>query len=330
MIYQGLITQRFPSLEHIKYPASKDPPPQTVSPANQGLSRKASVTPSSAAGMQPVVHNRTMSPSIVPSDSEDQRRAMSPLSTNSTKPPNGVIQQSFTPNGPINGRGKSDTRRRDDDESYGTDEGMDGGATTESYGNKERVRAMSPEQGVQQARAKSPGQFSAGGGPGSRAVSPNGDVYGSHPPNIAGVTMNAINGIGGRSSPAVFERSKTPSDNLHGNNAPGSPAPVVNGFVRPASRTGNGSVGNVAADLVRDLKSKDAELENVKKQMEWMKEALGSASKAGFTHASLEGNLEDEAGQDTEIALKFKRFKAQVQVCPDALLLLLKCDFILV
>ncbi|KAG6870338.1 hypothetical protein C0993_004791, partial [Termitomyces sp. T159_Od127] len=117
-----------------------------------------------------------------------------------------------------------------------------------------------------------------------------------------GVTISAVNGVGGRSSPAVdSNRTKTPTDNMShygtsnssNNNLPGSPVPAINGFGslhhRPGSRTGaGGSVGNVTAELSRDLRAKEVELEGVKKQVVWMREALGKATKAGFAYADLE------------------------------------------
>ncbi|KAF5385147.1 hypothetical protein D9615_001363 [Tricholomella constricta] len=304
--------------KHIKYPASKDPPPQAVQPSAQGLQRKpsANATPAQPPTVTQLANSapnsRSMSPSTVPSDTEDPRRAMSPAGTRSIKPTNGIAQQPFP-----NSKGKPPTRpRRDDDDALGTDDGFDG-ATNESHGTRERERTMSPDQ---QARAKSPAQ-SVGGGSGSRAVSPNGDVYTvQQQPNMVGVTMSAINGVGGRASPAVMERdrTKTPTDAFYaGGNQPGSPAPGVNGFThhRPGSRTGgSGSVGNVTADLIRDLKAKEVELEGVKRQMAWMKEALAKASKSGFAYADVElGDEREDGGQNVEMAMKFKQFKAQIQ-----------------
>lgn len=106
------------------------------------------------------------------------------------------------------------------------------------------------------------------------------------------------------------ERTKTPTEALH--NTSGTPA--VNGSVRPHSRTGNGSVGNVAADLLRDLKAKEAELEGAKKQLAWMREGLGKASRAGYIFMDRDGIQEEGEGQSTELALRFKQFKAQIQV----------------
>ncbi|KAG5651610.1 hypothetical protein H0H81_008070 [Sphagnurus paluster] len=310
--------------KHIKYPASKDPPPGTVQPSSQGLQRKASSNP---AVMQPpavtqlanaMPNGRSMSPSTVPSDTEDPRRAMSPNGTRSIKPVNGIPQQPFA-----NGKAKAPTRpRREDDDPLGTDDGMDGAATSDSHGTRERERErmVSPDQ-LQRERAKSP---AGGGASGSRAVSPNGDAYGAvqqQQPNLVGVTMNAINGVGGRASPAVMERERakaqTPTDVYGGGNTSGSPAPALNGFVhqRAQSRTGGGgSVGNATADLIRDLKAKEAELEGAKKQMVWMKEVLAKASKAGFAYADIELNEEHQGSEENvEMAMKFKQFKAQIQ-----------------
>jgi hypothetical protein len=96
-------------------------------------------------------------------------------------------------------------------------------------------------------------------------------------------------------------------------------------------------VGNVAADLVRDLKAKDVEMDSLKRQMAWMKEALGRATKAGFVPVAeregngsptsfdgvnplgpngvLNGGIEDAGNASyAELALKFKQFRAYMQV----------------
>ncbi|KAG6911578.1 hypothetical protein DXG01_011881 [Tephrocybe rancida] len=319
--------------KHIKYPASKDPPPTTVPPSAQGLNRKLSSTAATLQQQQqqqaPTANGsaRPMSPA----DTDDARRAMSPASR-ALKPTssNGPSPQSQAPaNGSI--KGKPARPRREDSE----DDALDA-ATSESHGTTTttRERTMSPDQGRESARgdrAKSPAAYSVATG-GSRAVSPNGDAYGApppQPPNMVGVTMSAINGVGGRASPAVVgDRTKTPteigaaaayygsvsSNNGSSGNLPGSPAPGANGFHhRPGSRTGGGgSVGDVAADLVRDLKTKEAELEGVRKQVAWMREALGKAARAGFAYADVELGEEREDG-NVEMALKFKQFKAQIQ-----------------
>jgi hypothetical protein len=215
------------------------------------------------------------------------------------------------------------------------------GDETDSNAGEEResTRAMTPDQVVLAAvgqRARSPTVTSTG--PGSRAVSPtNGLIYPveqQQAPNM----MAAVNGIAnagvtGRSSPVVGDRKGSePLVNPHaGSN---TPSPTANGF-RPGSRNGHvghghhggsvgggGSVSNVTADLIRDLKVKDMELEGAKRQINWMKEALGKATKAGFVYVGRSGSplVEDrdegqEEGGNKELLLKFKQFKAQMQVC---------------
>ena len=209
----------------------------------------------------------------------------------------------------MNGRSKIPVRpRRKDDDFSETDNGSDA-PTVESY---VRERAISPNQVVQaEARARSPSQ----GGLGSRAVSPNGTDQG--PPSMIGVTMGNFN-LPGRSSPAV-DRSKYPADAFYN---PRSGSPLVNGYVRPPSRTGtgNGSVSNVTADLLKEIKVKDTEMESAKKQIMWMKEALSKATKMGYVYAEREeidspSSSEGVPGSEhAELVFKFKSFKAQIQV----------------
>lgn len=237
---------------------------------------------------------------------------------------NGMAPQPFA----MNPKGKAPMRpRREDDDVAGTDDGMDA-STSESYSHRER--AMSPEQQNRQQqqaqqRAKSPQQ----GGTASRTVSPNGEMYDARqPPNMASVM--GINGsatgrgspaVTGRMSPApgraspVVDRSRSQADTYPGSQN-GSPA--LNGvFPR-----GNGSVGSVAADLVRDLKAKDAELDGLKRQMTWMKEALSKAAKAGYVLSDKQGavDLVSDGGIDAsmedraELLFKFKQFRAEMQV----------------
>ncbi|KAG6832512.1 hypothetical protein H0H92_000141 [Tricholoma furcatifolium] len=301
--------------KHIKYPPSKDPPPATVQGAASNLSRKpsANATPAPTPTPQPTNGNaRPLSPSTSTPDSEDARRgAMSPSNNRAVKP-NGTqpYPVNLTSNGSVKGRPARPRREDSEEDAFDT-------ATNESHGTTmTRERTVSPDQQVRD-RAKSPG---------SRAVSPNGDTYApQQPPNMVGV-MNGVAG-GGRVSPAVDrdrDRTKTPteqSNNGSTTNLPGSPQ--INGFGRPGSRAGGGhggsagaggggSVSNVAADLVRDLRAKEVELEGAKKQVAWMREALGRAAKAGFAYADV-GVSEDKEDGNVEMALKFKHFKAQIQ-----------------
>ncbi|KDR85383.1 hypothetical protein GALMADRAFT_1324087 [Galerina marginata CBS 339.88] len=299
--------------KNIKYPPEDGSrPPAAVPPANQNNSRNLSITNTNAQnGPTSNATARSMSPSVA------QERAISPSGGRSQQP-NGVVQQALTNVAVANGKAKAPVRPKREDED--TDDGYD---------------MVSSESYQTQTRAKSPAQMSTT----SRAVSP--PLNGTQAPNMMAVSMG-INGVTGRSSPAitgrgsplpgraspVVDRSRAMGGGGNGEtyqNGVNNPSPTINGFVRPPSRTGNGgSVGNVTADLIRDLKAKDVELDSVKRQMAWMKEALTKATRAGFVHTDREGTPEvfmsntasSEDGNDSkyaELAIKFKQFKAQVQ-----------------
>ena len=250
----------------------------------------------------PSINGRSMSPSVAP------ERAISPSGRT-----DGVSQQTFS-NSVIAGNVKGNRtpiRPERGDGDYGAQEDGYDMVSSESFGVRERT--VSPDQ---QSRAKSPAQSVA-----SRAVSPS-SIAGHAPPNIIGVSM----GINGRSSPAVTGRASPLAGRASpvverprpGGEGYSAAAPQTNGFT-PASRNGNNSVGNVAADLVRDLKAKDAELDSVRKQMVWMKEALAKATRAGYVQTDREGSpdiADNDAKESryTELAVKFKQFRAQMQV----------------
>lgn len=165
-----------------------------------------------------------------------------------------------------------------------------------------RESAVSPDGG----RAKSPALA-------SRAVSPAHvvDVYdpAGAQASLASVMM-ARNGTGARSpSPTVVDRSKAPIDTFY---KPASP--TVNGFTK-------GSTGNITADLIRDLKDREAELEAMKKKESWMKAALLKAERSGFIYAESEEELSSRADDDdidgrkvTEMVINLKQLKAKIQV----------------
>lgn len=294
--------------EHIKYPPPDAP----------GLDRKSAAPTQSHQPSQ--INGRPMSPEV-----EDLRnRTMSPT--------NGMPQQALA----SNNKGKAPVRPRREDEV--TDEGIDTG-TAESFSHREHAASPDQHQVRQQQQPQQRGK-SPQSGSNSRTVSPNGDLHESRQqPNIVGVIGGQVgtNGSGrgspaiaermspaagntGRSSPAIVDRSRSQSDTYAGSQN-GSPSPN-GGFPRI-----NGSVGSVAADLVKDLKSKDAELDSLKRQMSWMKEALSKATKAGYilsdrqatsdsiSHGGFDSSIDDRG----ELLLKFKQFRAEVQVtyfCP--------------
>ncbi|KAJ7706377.1 hypothetical protein B0H17DRAFT_1156675 [Mycena rosella] len=287
--------------KHIKYPITP------VQPPVQGVARKTSLNPAPIQLANAANGVRSMSPSIPPgADPEDPRRAMSPANARN-KPPNGM--SNGMSNGISNGKGKGPVRPRREDDDGNPDDSMD-------EAPRERERTTSPEQMAPPAatasiRAKSPA-FSV------RAVSPpNGPNGGdSQPPSMVGVSMALNNLGGGRGSPAI-DRSRPPPDAFY-NATPGSPTGGNSHFGHGSRQ---GSVNNVTSDLLKDLKAKEMELEGVKRQMAWMKEALAKASKSGYVYVDRDGGQEDVNGgmegsgdaRSAELALKFKQFRAQMQ-----------------
>ncbi|RPD82328.1 hypothetical protein L226DRAFT_556194 [Lentinus tigrinus ALCF2SS1-7] len=271
--------------KHIKYPDSSKPPPTA---ANGRKSVGAQPVQARPSGDTPN-GIRDGSPAYEPmSDSEDVRRAVSPTGRQKT---NGVPPQS------ISGKGKG--KMRDDE--------FDGESSPETTEAAVAMResAVSPDN----ARAKSPT------GPASRATSPaqgvtTSDVYDPAGPqaSLASVMMSR-NGLGARSPSPVVDRSKAPLDAFY---KPASP--TVNGFAKP------GSTGNLTADLIRDLKDKEAEVEALKKKEAWMKAALMKAERSGFIYAESEEELSSRADDDdidgrkvTEMVINLKQLKAKIQ-----------------
>jgi hypothetical protein len=85
-----------------------------------------------------------------------------------------------------------------------------------------------------------------------------------------------------------------------------------------------GSTSNIAADLVRDLRTKDAELETLRKRETWMRAALSKASKAGFSWTDIPVDDADDIKATEsenadikkllELAFKLKQDRASLQV----------------
>ncbi|KAH7930533.1 hypothetical protein BV22DRAFT_1124814 [Leucogyrophana mollusca] len=293
--------------KHIKYPdSSKAPPGQSASKAQQMQQAPSTQGGSTANGV------RSMSPNgPANADVEAVRRAISPPGSRpGTRTPNGMPAQS-SPN-----KGKAPMRpRREDDDPLGTDDGhtTDTGATAESVS---RDRAPSPEQG----RARSPNSF---GVVATRSMSPasqtGGDVYGSaQAPNLASVAMSMNGALAARSPSPIVDRSKPPLDAFY---QPSNGSPMVNGYGHAQGKFG--STGNVTADLIRDYKAKEMEVEMLKKREGWMKAALLKASRAGFVHAEEEDmevedlrlgdSMDDENKKVADMVLNFKHFKTQIK-----------------
>ncbi|KAJ8083785.1 hypothetical protein AAF712_000706 [Marasmius tenuissimus] len=274
--------------------------------------------------------SRSLSPTGTNNDStEDLRQRAASPQGRSIKPANGITNQPFPVSGGSiggggagmagGGKGKAPMRppRRDDliDEADPI--------TRPSTDRDPNQRAMTPDQVVLAAvgqRAKSPTQ------PGSRAVSPTG---GRESP----MQMQPLAVVNGRASPL---------QNPFGM----SPPPTQNGFIPPThpghQRSLGGSVdlthgrgpGSVDLKQVQNqaliLKEKELELEGMRRQIGWMKEALGKASRAGYVSTPPggvrsfgdepegDGTTKGAGGEDGEMAFKFKQFRAQVQIAMSA------------
>lgn len=295
--------------KHIKYPDSSKAPPA------EKAGRKSSTTPTPPPG-QPVTGSflpngtRAMSPTGAPQDADDLRRAISPPGTRpGTRTPNGAPAQSSP-----NTKGKAPSRpRRDDGDVFGTDDGngTDTGATVESIPTS-RDHAPSPDQ----TRARSPNSFSVA----TRAMSPTSqtgsDPYGSaQPPNVASV---ALGGLAARSPSPVVDRSRPPLDAFY---HPSSGSPGANGNGHAQGKFG--STGNVTADLIRDYKAKEMEVETLRRREAWMKTALLKASRSGFVQLDEEAletediDFQDDISEDqrklADMVMNFRHFKTQMQ-----------------
>lgn len=226
-------------------------------------------------------------------DLQDPRRAISPPAG---KKPNGM-----TPVFPTNGKPKRPRREGDEEIFLGTDDGhgTDGG-TSDSH------RAPSPEQLV--PRAKSPGSI--------RAMSPASQISrdAAQQASIAARLHERT-----RSPSPVIDRSRPPPDAFYA----GVKSPTQNGFAnqRPGSAAhgGSGSTGNITADLIRDLKLKEAEVDSLKSHEGWKKAALANASRCGFVYEDREAGEGDlglggDERKTAELVLNFKQFQAQMQV----------------
>lgn len=278
--------------EHIKYPDSSKPPAQTNSTVRKSSIAPTGVPPGTSPQNSSVINGeRAMSPNA--GEPQDPRRAMSPIGA---KKPNGMVVQPF----PVNGLGSSKPkrpRREVDEDLLGTDDGHGTDATASDSAH----RAPSPEQPA--ARAKSPGSL--------RAASPGSQGSGDAQQASIAARLQA------RSPSPNIERTKPPSDAFYG----GVRSPTANGFpnVRPGSSTGMvaGSTGNITADLIRDLKTKESEVDAMRNREVWMKATLLKASQSGFVYEDRDegdwGLVRDEQ-KIADLVLNFKQFRAKIQV----------------
>lgn len=283
------------SAEHIKYP---DPKTGQRRPSEGGQRPQPQGPPYST--------ERARSPPVS-SDTDTDRRGMSPVGNGRIKLQNGTMQpfptnQEPEQRPPGSRDGKRPPARPPRDE-YGASE-----LAAVRKGPYEGERVMSPE-----ARSKSPTNM------GSRAMSPTNGIPATQRDMTNAMLSRSGAGTVQARSPSP---GAAPSDAFVYNKSAGING-IPNGRVSPVVGR-PGSQSNIAADLIRDLRAKE-ELEVLKRREQWMRAALSKAAKAGFSWNDLgveEGDdafrgLENEGGEArklVESVFRLKQERASLQV----------------
>jgi chromosome segregation ATPase len=130
----------------------------------------------------------------------------------------------------------------------------------------------------------------------------------------------AMSGLGARSPSPVVDRSRPPLDAFY---QPSGGSPGANGNGNGHAQGKFGSTGNVTADLIRDYKVKEMEVETLRRREAWMKTALLKASRSGFVQLdedALEAediDLQDDTNEEqrklADMVMNFRQFKTQMQ-----------------
>ena len=156
-----------------------------------------------------------------------------------------------------------------------------------------RERTLSPDQ----TRALSPP---------ARGGTPTG-------PNIESMVKT-----GQRSESPLVERERAKSPDSPNYGQQQSNLTSVNGL-GSAHSTKSGSTSDISADLMRDLKARDAELETLRRRQAWMKAALVQACHAGFVYVNASPGDEDrgvtnEQPKIAEAVITLKQLHGSIQV----------------
>jgi hypothetical protein len=219
---------------------------------------------------------RGASPFRQANDSEELRRA--------TSPPNARAQRP-APNAPSHPAAPAGKQRRP----YGGNE--DGEGSTDSVIRGER--ALSPDQ----ARARSPPL---------RTTSPVGPV------SIESL-VKTLQPQRSESPLVERERGKSPDPQNQGSQQPNITS--VNGLTH-GHGTKPGSTGNVTADLIRDLKARETEIETLRRREAWMTAALARASRTGFIYVNGDEDQgpTDDQPKVAEAVITLKQLHGRIQV----------------
>ena len=222
---------------------------------------------------------RAASPLQQAADPEELRRAVSPQNARAQRPSPNELTSQ--PAG-MNGKPRRVPRGEDDAE----------GSTESAI----RERALSPDQ----ARALSP--YARGGTP-------------TGPVSIESMVKT---GQPQRSESPLVERERAKSPDAPNFGQSQSNITSVNGFTA-AHGTKTGSTSDVSADLLRDLKTRDAELETLRRRQAWMKAALVQACHAGFVYVNAspgddDRGVTDEQPKIAEAVITLKQLHGSIQV----------------
>ena len=156
-----------------------------------------------------------------------------------------------------------------------------------------RERALSPDQ----TRALSPP---------ARGGTPTGPI-------IEGVAKS-----GQRSESPLVERERAKSPDSPNYVQQQSNLTSANGL-SSAHSTKSGSTSDISADLIRDLKARDSELETLRRRQAWTKAALVQACHAGFVYVNAGPGDEDrgvtnEQPKIAEAVITLKQLHGSIQV----------------
>jgi hypothetical protein len=268
--------------EHIKYPKADS---NAIKAGTAPLARKSSTgVPIQQEQPRPPSSTgtnaaRAASPLQPALDPEDLRRAVSPQNARA---------QRLTPNEltsqPAGVNGKPRRIPGGDDDAEGSIESVI------------RERALSPDQ--------------------TRALSPH--ARGGTPTGPVSIESMVKPGQHQRSESPLVERERAKSPDTQNYGQQQSSLASVNGFPS-AHGTKSGSTSDVSADLIRDLKTRDAELETLRRRQAWMKAALAQACHAGFVYVNAndgddDRGITDEQPKIAEAVITLKQLHGSIQV----------------
>jgi hypothetical protein len=269
-----------PNIENTEHIKYPKPDPNAAKPGDKSqLTRKLST------GVPIQDQAISPSPGIYPTRAASPQQSADPEDLRPrTMSPQNVRNQRSGPNGlssqPPSVNGKPRRAPGGDDDVEGSSE-----------------RALSPDH----ARSRSPS---------ARAASPAGPV------SIESL-VKTVQPHRSESPMVDRDRVKSPDAMNHGQQQQPNLA-FVNGLAPGGTKLG-GLMGNVTADLSRDLKARESELEALRRREAWMRAMLAQASHAGFIYVNAnpgdeDRGLTDEHPKIAEAVITLKQLHGRIQV----------------